>query len=127
MAAGTHRWSPVQLRHSAAMEAPRLFREISASRAATLRAPSERWQSPVYGSCLESSRPARARGFESLPLRLLQLQLVLEPGAGGRSGPVVNGLGAAVVRRRDPGQHGGAQATGPVGAGFDQGIRSSLS
>src|SRR6058998_3238198 len=29
----------------------------------------ERWQSPVYCSCLESSRSARARGFESLPLR----------------------------------------------------------
>ncbi len=30
---------------------------------------SERWQSPVDCSCLESSRPARARGFEYLPLR----------------------------------------------------------
>src|SRR6476661_6064764 len=92
-----------------------------------LRSPVERWQSPVYCSCLESSRPARARGFESLPLRLLQLELVLEPGAGGRAGPLVHGLGAVVVGRRDPGQHGGAQAAGAIGTGLDQGVRGSVS
>src|SRR5436190_18376669 len=42
-------------------------------RAPTLKA-LERWQSPVDCSCLESSRPARARGFESLPLRVARVR-----------------------------------------------------